>query len=178
MHTRLVTAREFAAADALAGNHPAAGLLTLPTLREQVKPDHDGPSMLTLSANQKELLHRPFDLHGPVQIVVVAGCHFAADAARDIHADPALDRIFTRHALWLGSQSENIDDVRQWNRDHPGQSMNIAWRDSEWQMLDSWAMPTFYLFRNGRLVTPFGGWARETGTQQLRAALRQAGLLD
>lgn len=56
--------------------------------------------------------------------------------------------------------------------------MHIAWQDTEWTMLDSWTMPTFYIFRRGKLVNRFAGWSKETGPQQLRAALRDVRRLD
>lgn len=174
----LVTNRLFATADALAGKYPAAKLQPLPALQDRVKPSYQGPTLLTVNPSGTVMRRRPFDINAPIQIVVVAGCHFAADAARDIHADPVLDRIFKQHAVWLGSQSEKLDDVSEWNREHPDQPMNIAWQASEWSMLDSWAMPTFYIFQHGKLVDKFSGWSKEMEPQQLRAALRQVGLLD
>ncbi|OOG60034.1 hypothetical protein [Rhodanobacter sp. C03] len=178
LHAKLVTKRQFAEADALASKYPAAELRPLPALQDRVKPNHQGPTLLTVNPLGTVMQRRPFDIDAPVQIVVVAGCHFAADAARDIHADPALDRIFKQHAIWLGSQNEKLGDVSEWNREHPGQPMNIAWQDSEWSMLDSWAMPTFYIFQHGKLVNKFSGWSHETEPRQLRAALHQVGLLD
>jgi hypothetical protein len=178
LHDKLVTRRQFVEADALASRYPAAKLQPLPTLHDQVEPNHQGPTMLTVDPQGIAMQRHPFNINAPIQIVVVAGCHFAADAARDIHADLALDRVFKQHSVWLGSQSEKLGDVSEWNREHPDQPMNIAWQDSEWSMLDSWAMPTFYIFRNGKLVNQFSGWSKETEPQQLRAALHQAGLLD
>ncbi|WP_449429053.1 hypothetical protein [Rhodanobacter umsongensis] len=178
LHDKLVTRRQFEEADALASRYPAAKLQPLPTLQDQVGPNHQGPTLLTVDPHGTVMQRHPFDIDAPIQIVVVAGCHFAADAAHDIHADPVLDRIFKQHAVWLGSQSEKLDDVSEWNHEHPDQPMNIAWQNSEWSMLDSWAMPTFYIFQHGKLVNKFSGWSQETEPRQLRAALRQVGLLD
>ncbi|MGH8157582.1 MAG: hypothetical protein ACREPQ_05645 [Rhodanobacter sp.] len=177
LHSMQVAARQFAAADALAIEYPSSRLQVLPVLQDLVPPHHDGPSVLTVNTDGRHMTRNAFDLRAQVQIVVVAGCHFAADAARYIEADATLDRIFKQHALWLGSQAENVDDVLHWNREHTSQPMNIAWRDSDWPALGSWAMPTFYIFEHGKLVNQFSGWSNEITPRQLRTALKQAGLL-
>ena len=121
------------------------------------------------------MARQPFDLSAPLRIVVVASCHFSRDAARAIRADAQLRSLFAGNAIWLASQNEQLDAVSDWNREFPDQPIHIAWRDSEWSMLDSWAMPTFYLFRHGQLVKKFSGWE---DVNTLKQALREGGVLQ
>ncbi|MGH8216711.1 MAG: hypothetical protein ACREPZ_13595 [Rhodanobacteraceae bacterium] len=56
--------------------------------------------------------------------------------------------------------------------------MNVARRNCDWHKLDSWAIPTFYVFRHGKLVDQWNGWPASTGMQPLREHLRRNGLLN
>lgn len=176
VHNELVGARRFADANALAHGYPEAHLAALPVLK--VAPDvADGnPTVLVVEPDGKSMLRKAVNMNGPVRIVVVAGCHFSEDAARAIRADPQLDKLFHQHGVWLAGENESLPDVLQWNREFPNQPMNVAWRDKEWSMLDSWAIPTFYVFRNDRLVDQWSGWG-STGLGELRVHLRKNGLL-
>lgn len=149
-----------------------AGLPPVPTLSDAH--GEVSPSMLSVDASGD--LHREgFNVRDDAtQIVVMAGCHLAADAARHIDADATLGPIFRQHAVWLGSQMESFDDVRAWNATHPHQPMHVAWRNNEWSTLDyrRWPMPSFYVFHDGRLLGSVEGFDPD----RLRALLTQAGL--
>lgn len=178
VYDQLIAARRFSDADALAKQYPTAGIKPLPPLKRA--PDlHDGsPTVLVMEPDGKSMLHKPIDMQAPLRIVVVAGCHFSVDAVRAIRANPKLDRLFHEHAIWLANENESLPDVLDWNRQYTDQPMNVAWRNSEWTMLDSWAIPTFYVFRHGKLVDQWSSWPADTGIQTLRAHLRKDGLLD
>lgn len=177
VHDALVAARRFKDANALASAYPAADIKPLPPLKQA--PDvHDGyPTVLVMEAKGNSMLHKAVDMHESLRLVVVAGCHFSEDAVRAIRADPKLDKLFRDHAIWLANENEPPLAVLQWNREFPHQPMYIAWRNSEWPMLDSWAIPTFYVFRDGNLVDQWSGWQADTGLQSLRTHLEIAGLL-
>ncbi|HEX5353357.1 MAG TPA: hypothetical protein VFW60_04700 [Rhodanobacteraceae bacterium] len=175
VHDQLVAARQFSEANALAKQYPAAHLSPLPPLR-QAPNLHDGePTVLVMEPNGKAMLHKPVDMHAPLLIVVVAGCHFSVDAVRAVRADPQLDALFHKHAVWLADENESLTDVLAWNRAYPNQPMNVAWRNSEWPALDSWLIPTYYVFRNGKLADQWSGWY---SVHDLKTHLAKAGLLD
>lgn len=111
-----------------------------------------------------------------LHIVVVASCHFSQDAARAIEADDRMAALFHKHGIWLASADESFGNVANWNSEFPSQPIHIAWSDDEWSMLDSWAMPTFYVFRDGENIAQWAGWPADTGMQTLREQLDAAGV--
>lgn len=174
VHDALVAGRRFADANALANIYPAAGIKRLPPLHVTSGIAANDPSALLMEPDGKSMLHKPIDMQAPLRIVVVAGCHFSEDAVRAIRADAQLDDLFHRHAIWLSDENESLADVLEWNRAYPDQPMNIAWRNADWSMLDSWAIPTFYVFRDGKLVDRWSGW---NGLGEIRRHIVKDGLL-
>jgi len=174
LHQALVASRDFDAANALAGSHPGMDVGIVPIFHKPSSLPRKQPTALTVNAKNGTMTRQAFDLSAPLRIVVVASCHFSQDAARAIEADAQLRPIFASDAIWLASQNEYFSSVTDWNREFPDQPIHIAWQNSEWPMLDSWAMPTFYVFRHGRLVKKFSGWF-DIGT--LKQSLRDANVL-
>lgn len=175
VHDQLVAARRFADANALARQYPAAQIAALPPLEQAPNLDNGSPGVLVMEPDGRSMLHKAIDTRVPLLIVVVAGCHFSVDAVRAVRADPQLDALFRKHAIWLADENESLADVLAWNRAYPDQPMNVAWRDSEWHALDSWTIPTYYVFRHGKLADQWSGWF---GAHDLKAHLVKAGLLD
>jgi len=169
----LIRSRDFGAADDLRARYPEARLPPLPTVYDTVK--HPGPTVLQLSADGSELERHVVTLDEPIQIIIIAGCHFASDAALDIERDPLLRKAFAQHVLWLTPQDGDPadPDLIRWNREHPFTAMRSVYRESEWPQIDSWAMPTFYFFRGGKLDKKFVGWQKES----IMVELRKLGLM-
>ncbi|MGA0586032.1 TlpA family protein disulfide reductase [Dyella sp. KRB-257] len=167
-----VTTRHFDAAQRLAQAHPGMAVSVLPALENPPAAPTE-PTALTVSADGRHMTRESIDLDAPLRIVVVAACHFSEDAVRAIAADPRLDALFHQHAVWLAADATPPDDAAAWNHAFPGQPIHIAWRDREWSMLESWAMPTYYVFRHGREVARWSGWL---GLDALRAELTKAGV--
>jgi hypothetical protein len=172
LHQALITSRDFNAAETLVQRHPSMNVDAVPTFRKPVSLPPGQPTALTVRGGS--MTRQSFNLSAPLRIVVVASCHFSEDAARAIEADPQLRPIFANNAIWLASQNEHFSSVKEWNREFPDQPIHIAWQDSEWSMLDSWAMPTFYVFRNGQMVKTFSGWF---DVATLKHSLREAGIV-
>lgn len=173
---RLIAARDFDAARKLAADYPDAKLDPVPDVQTSPQLVAGAPSMLSVR-DDAPLLRESVDMSVPLRIVVVASCHFSQDAARAISADAKLDRLFRDHAIWLANEQESLELVRDWNRQFPSQPIHVAWQESEWRMLDSWAMPTFYVFRRGKLVSQWDGWPSDKeGMARLHAGLDKAGV--
>jgi len=172
-HT-FVEVRQFEFADQLRSTYPDAGLAPLPARTFAGEPGRN--SMLQVSPDRSTLSRNAIDLDKGLHIVVVAGCHFARDAALAVSADPALDSLFHRHATWLAPSGESFDGVAEWNRELPTQPINIAWSERDWPEIESWSMPTFHVFRDGELVTQWTGWPRDTGLATLHRQLQAAGV--
>jgi hypothetical protein len=174
LYRAMLAGRQFAEATALARQHTDMKVEAVPTLRKNDGLPQGWPTALTVDAQGGTMIRQAFDLSAPLRIVVVASCHFSQDAARAIEADAQLRPVFAGHAIWLAAQNESLDAAIDWNREFPDQPIHVAWQDSEWSMLDSWAMPTFYIFRHGQLVKKFSGWQ---DVNALKQSLREGSVL-
>ena len=172
----LVKIRQFDMAERLLRDYPQSGIPPLPARDFTDRSEATRNMMLQVSADGRTLSRTALNLDEGLRIVVVAGCHFAKEAAAAISADPALDRLFREHATWLAPDSESIAQVAEWNRALPTQPIQIAWRERDWPQISSWDMPTFYVFRDGRLLTTWSGWPADTGHATLVARLQDAGV--
>lgn len=177
VRNNLLAARRFASALGFTERHAQAGLASLPAF---VGADLDfggQPTLWRLDQDRPVLERRPVDLE-PLQVLVLAGCHFSADAARDIDADPVLGPVFRKHARWLSLPPgrEDPDAVRTWNREHPHAPMEMLYDRTDWPMFTRWAMPTFYVVRNGKVIGTMAGWSPNSAAE-LDALLRRTGLL-
>lgn len=173
----LLKAGRFDAARKFATRHPDIGL---PTIPEFIEAQADSPSVWRFNTDDSKAERIGIDLQ-PLQIIIAAGCHFSADAARDIARDPVLGPVFTTHAHWLSLQpgNEELGDLARWNREHPQAPMLPIHDRSEWALIPRWAMPTFFVIRNGKILDSTSGWASDdpASRKQLVALLERTGLL-
>lgn len=175
----LLAAGRFDAAAALAARHPDAGFPRVP--RSIIAADPGLPSAWRLGNDGNTLTRIGIDL-APLQIIVAAGCHFSADAARDIASDPLLGPVFAQHAHWLSLPPghEQLDALQEWNRSHPQTPMLAIHERSEWAVIPKWNMPTFAVIQGGKLIDSTQGW--RSGDPEFRnklvSMLRRAGLLQ
>lgn len=173
----LLKAGRFDAARTFAAKHPNIGL---PTVPEFIETRTHSPSVWRFSADDNKAERVGIDLQ-PLQIIVAAGCHFSADAARDISKDTVLGPLFARSAHWLSLQpgNEELGDLARWNHEHP-QTPMLPIRDrNEWALIQQWAMPTFFVVSDGKVVDSTKGWASNdpASRNQLIALLERTGLL-
>ena len=175
----LLKARRFDAAKAFAASHTNAGLPTIPTFIDTLA--SSSPSVWRFDADGSKAERIGVDLH-PLQIIVVAGCHFSADAAKDIAHDPLLGPVFAKHASWLSMQpgSEKLDALAEWNRTYPETPMLPIHDRTEWVLIPQWAMPTFAVIKDGRLIDSTKGWksGKPEYREQLVELLKRTGLLE
>jgi len=159
----------------------AMDLDALPAFREAPGIKADASTEWVVNPVAPELLRQPFTFDASAQVLVVGHplCHFSQNAVRDIFADPQLGGVFAEHAHWLAPQDQRlkVELFQQWNRDHPQAAMSIAYKQSEWPLLDEWATPIFYFLRDGSVIAKVVGWPAEGRRDELRSALRQIGLL-
>ena len=175
----LLEVRRFDAARAFVSAHPDAGLPSLPVFVDA--PTGDLPSVWRFDADGGKAERVGIDLR-PLQIIVVAGCHFSADAATDIARDPQLGPVFARHARWLSLSpgSEKLDALAEWNRTHPSTPMLPIHDRAEWALITQWTMPTFAVIKDGKLIGSTKGWRSDDSEfrEQLVALLLRTGLLE
>lgn len=181
MYQAFIGARMLSAASNFFASHHAMGLDALPTVREVPGIEPGAPTEWVVSPEAQELTREPSVWLGSARILVIGHplCHFTQNAVRDIFADPQLGTLFAEHAHWLAPQDRQlkVGVFQQWNRDHPDAPMSIAYKASEWPLVDGWATPTFYFLRDGAVVTKVVGWPAAGNRDELRDALRRIGLL-
>ena len=174
----LLKARRFDAARDFAARHTDA---KLPAVPQFIDTDTgDMPSAWQFSADGSKAKRIGIDLN-PLQLIVVAGCHFSEDAAREITSDPMLRPVFARHARWVSLQpgGEDLDALAEWNRKYPQAPMVAIHDRSEWALISHWAMPTFAVVKDGKVIDSTRGWSSD-GPEfraQLVALLERARLL-
>lgn len=176
----LVLLRRFDAARALADAHPDLDVEQLPRILDRTPPNASGPGLLVVDATEDLLLRQAANLPRGPHIVVVGHplCHFSRNAVAAIEADPDLARIFA-NASWIKPQDGRLrfNTMQEWNAQHPGAIYRIAWRESEWPLIDSWATPTFYFIEDGKLAAKVVGWPAEGNRDALLSAADEIGLL-
>jgi hypothetical protein len=175
LYGSLVQVRRYDDARALYARHPD-GLAPLPAMEAAVV---DGTSRWRVSSpDQLVQIPAPF-ADGPT--IVVVGhplCHFTQDAFDAIGKDPALSTMFEHHAMLLVpiDRRFGLDDMLAWNTARPAFPMAYAVSRDEWPMFDAWATPTFYFFRDGRLVSKVTGWPKEGHRDEVLRAAHAIGL--
>ena len=178
MRNALLSARRFDDATKFGASHPKAGLAPLPRFVDAGNIASGQPSAWR-EAGDGRFERVGLDL-GPAQVLVMAGCHFSDDAAREISADPVLGPAFRAHATWLGLPPgpEDPADVAEWNRAHPQAPMLTLYDRAEWPMFPHWRMPSFFVVRDGTVVATVIGWKPADARDALVALMRKNGLLS
>ena len=174
----LLKTRRFDDARGFAARHPDAKLPAVPQFVDTNVVEM--ASAWQFAADGSKANRIGIDLK-PLQIIVVAGCHFSEDAARDIAIDPMLGPVFARRARWVSLQpgGEKLDALVDWNRMHPQAPMVAIHDRSEWALISHWAMPTFAIVKDGKVIDSTMGWSSD-GPEfraQLLALLERTGLL-
>lgn len=175
----LIKARMFEEARNFQTAHPELMTETLPQVIYAATLDLTAPTALALKPTSVERQNVISD--APYQVLIIAHplCHFSRAAIRDIQSHPSIGTIFAAHATWLAppERTLRLETLREWNAAHPMQSMLLTYRIAEWPFIESWALPTFYFFRDGELVTRFEGWPKNGNWLKLSEALDLVGAI-
>ncbi|HEL5055803.1 hypothetical protein [Stenotrophomonas maltophilia] len=167
----LIKAREFDWANALALEY---GRPTLPPVKWEPGSDLKREPKLIVVDDGTLKIGIPDGRRLRSGVVVVGNplCGFSSAAGVAIANDPSL-RVAFDGSLWLVPPEGqlHVREVKQWNIDHAGQQMALAYDWLEWPEIDEWSTPTFYFFADGKLVDKVIGWPLD-GSRKPR--LRQA----
>jgi hypothetical protein len=154
-------------------------MVSVPDVRDDTR-GRPGPTEMVLSADGRLLVRRTVETDAPAQIIVVISpsCHFADAGLHEIEADPELRKAFQNRTTWLvPSEYTEFEALARWNREHPYETMSLAYTTREWPMLDDWETPTFYFLKKGAVVAKVVGWPREGRKPEIRSALKRIGFL-
>ncbi|HSX60387.1 MAG TPA: hypothetical protein VLF18_09325 [Tahibacter sp.] len=175
-----IGARLFDDARAFRDAHPTDVTFDPPRLIDIVEPA-TRPTILTVSGDGRQLTRRVAPPLDELSVVVTGapGCPFTRAAVDAIERNPELSSVMSTHALWLMPQQSLRDTgaIARWNSEHPAAVLSLVYRQSEWPFIRTGAMPTFYFFRSGNLVSSFSGWRGAEQEGVLRGELVSIGLL-
>ncbi|HJW07530.1 MAG TPA: hypothetical protein VJ527_13655 [Rhodanobacter sp.] len=182
-HDALLIAHRDDEARALLAAHPEAGRKPPPSMRSFSRIRSGQPSLwiVPADARTRELVRFRFNLRAPAQVIVLAstGCHFSANAARDIEADPLLRELFREYAQWVAPPDEvtAYDAVREWNQAHPALRLGIAYDNASLPMVERVETPVFYFLDHGSVIDTVVGWPPGGNLDAIRRGLRRIDLL-
>jgi hypothetical protein len=156
MYGALLVTRRFPEATTLARRHRGAKLEVLPRLVESSDLRKSGPTELTFSPDGKTLIRRHVNLGKGISLLVVGSPNDAATttAISSIEADPKLSSALRDKITLIAPPAPTLDAPAflRWNTTHPTTPMTLVYRESEWTMITTWAVPTFYVLDRGKVV--------------------------
>lgn len=175
IHDAFVTARMFDEAKRIRGAYPSVDLYVPSEIDISEGFDAKRPGLLSVSSDNDRFRLGNIKIDEGDRIIVVAECHISKDAAFAIDKDPELRAAFEKvGAIWVmpASSALDVNSVKEWNREHPRQSIGIAYMNEPWAGIDFSAMPTFYFLRNGKLISKLDGWPSSGVPKEIRDAIR------
>ncbi len=180
LYRSFVGTREFERARALLETHPQLAVEPLGPITENVPATTTAPTVLAFVDKPRHIVHQPAALTLDQQILIVASplCHFTQNVVRDLVRHPGLWRTLTANALWLAPQDGRLhaSAFRSWNKAIPRAGMVLAYKASQWPMIDYWGTPTFYFIRHGKVVDQVVGWPEEGHLEEIVRGMHAIGL--
>lgn len=174
-----LAAEDFAAAAQFAAAHPYLKLPPLPAIN--ARPATGELQEWTIHADGGELEATTFVLPpGPYMLVAASiRCHFSLNSMRALQNFQDLDRLNGR-SKWLMRMERQIDfaEIAQWNKAHATFQFSIPRHYAAWTDINRWDTPTFYFFKDGKLVDQFSGWPAEGNMELIKRGMHKAGFHD
>jgi hypothetical protein len=140
-----------------------------------LKDESDDRAPTELFVEPDGMIRRSITMTGS-QILVVSHpmCGFSAAAMEAIGTEPALAAVFARNARWLVPQeiSGDLEPLRKPSRFR----FTLAYKRTEFPMIDSWETPTFYFLKDGRVEKKVQGWPKQGRMQEILDGLRAINL--
>ena len=183
LHDALILAHRNDEARALVAAYPLLQRSPAPLMRspQRIRNGQSSLWIATPGTRIRELVRLRFNIRAPAQVIVLAStsCHFSANAARGIEADPLLRDLFREYAQWVAPADEitAFDAVQAWNSAHPALRLGIAYDDAALPMVGRFETPTFYFLDHGTVVDIVVGWPAEGNLDAIRRGLRNIHLM-
>ena len=180
MYESLITSRQFTEAEFLKESSNESSLPAIPSIQISNQFDKYHPAMYSLDTSKTGLVLHNATLRkkGP-QIIIVAECHFARDAASAIANDPVLNQGFIEgNAIWIeGDQADfSTREIYRWNVMFPNHPLSIAYSNPMWTNIKFTASPAFFFFKDGQLISKQEGWSSKTSPKLLIKSLASIGV--
>jgi len=183
LYDALLVAHHDDEARALLAAHPMIERSPPPSMRSfsRIRSGQASLWLVTPGTRTRELVRFRLNIRAPAQVIVLAstGCHFSANAARDIEADPLLRDVLREYGQWVAPPDEvtAFDAVREWNQAHPALRLGIAYDNATLPMVERVETPVFYFLDHGTVVDTVVGWPPGGNLDAIRRGLRRIHLL-
>lgn len=169
----LTTVSRFAEANALRAQTTGSSTPILPQL--EVSRDATAPGWRMLSLKDAEHARvetwQPASHRMHVVAVVHPTCAYSVRALSEIEQRPELQWLRDDMLLVVPPDASlPTSGLLAWNAAHPRLQMHPMYLRSDWEALTSLDTPTFYLVRDGQVLSSFEGWPNAKGLAALRAA--------
>jgi len=181
MYRNYLATRDFDSARLFLKKYPALDLPMLPEISLLVSSEKVERFEWQVSAVGRTLAQREvFIPMGPFVLILASPqCGFSRTALHDIFSDKHLKGLISQRTRLMVPPDYNFDfsGVQAWNDLNPSMKMSIIDKRSDWPEIREWETPTFYFYRDRRLVSMVIGWPRPSGNKdELIAAFRKIGV--
>lgn len=174
----LIGARQFDQARVLQQQHPQIELQPVPEVVDQTR--GSGPSVLALSADGRQLIRKSAEIPRSGLIILFSHlCNPCRRALPALQAEAELQPLLQEKTLWLrpADTQLQLESWHDWRTAHPEVPLVMAYANAEWPMIEEVATPIFFVMHEGRVHKRIIGWPREGRMDELKSALRAAGLM-
>lgn len=162
----MLAARRFDAARDFAASRPHLAKVPVPRVADSLGPGFSGRSALAYDAASNTLTRVPLPAPAGLELMMVVdeGCHFSNDALEAVRTDAGLQaRLRAMNLLIVTPSHAPLRTLllRRWNGANPAMPIRVPYSVQEWQDVAVTGVPAFLLFRDGRLVGQYSGWAAD-----------------
>lgn len=180
MYGAYISMRMFTDAQHFADKHGIEVDRIAPSIVSEVPENFHGRTLLKVSLTNNKLTHTSFVPGLSDYIIVISHplCHFTRDAVSAIEQDSTLSKIFSENSFWIAPVDRNVhfETLQAWNLKHSGAEFSVAYRREDWQQIDYWGTPTFYFFKDNKMIEKVTGWPDSGRREELIQAARSIGL--
>jgi hypothetical protein len=175
----LLASREFESARAFLKIHPNVASQPLPKI---VRLEQEGWQLTEwlIEENGKALRQTVYEMPmGPVIIAISnPGCHFSRNAINAIKQDKQLaEKILPLIKLVAPPDFNfNVEEIQRWNGVNSKLKMTLMHDINDWPMVTDWSTPSFYFFRNRKLVAQVFGWPKSGNKEAMFEGLKKIGV--
>lgn len=137
--------------------------------------NHPSPKAMlwTFHDEGRKIVRSDLSMGPDIRLVAIGSpwCHFSTSASADIAGNEALSAVMRRHAIWIMPQGRELDyrDAYHWGQTLPHREFGMIDAQANFPLITSWATPTFYLIREGKVIDSLVGWP---GVNQVSALLK------
>ncbi len=170
LYRSLVTARDLAAARALAQRHDDVPLQPLPDIVPLIGRPPGSRLVYRIDGENPRLYEQAirFDEQPKLVAIVHPGCPFSRRALVDLGQDRDFLDLVGDKVLWLSDPNGlfHLRFYQDWQREHPGIGMVLPVDPWDWPFVHAWAFPTFLLVVSDQVVDSIQGWPKESAKQR------------